>query len=369
MKRFLVLLLVAVMAVPALFADVTVGGWGRIILSTTGNDGGGDPTMDMGPNWGGNGRVRFAIAGSADQIGFNFDVDGDGGAKWEDYSINAAEQLCIWIKPIDMIKITAGQKQVDTLRGKFGATSAAATNNISSGDLEDGIFPRTRVGLGVIIEATPVEGLTIILSHEYENGVVDLVAPGNPRDTSVAETLKSLQVSVGYSIEGIGLVRAGYFGETIHYDADLTQVGATGVAPQDIAVAFNLTAVEGLNVDLGFRMDISDAKDSTMISLGASYQVMDPLKLTLLAQMQLNADAVDNGRIGVGLNVAYNLGAISLNLETSAKILENDTNVMIYPYARMGLGNGYTSAGFKLDLGIDAETMTWTVPVVLEYWF
>jgi len=349
MKRFLVLLLVAVMAVPALFADVTVGGWGRIILATMGSDVDGvDPTMDMGPNWGGNGRVRFAIAGSADQIGFNFDVDGDGGVGWEDYSINAAEQLCIWIKPIDMIKITAGQKQVDTLRGKFGATSAAASNNVSAGDLEDGIFPRTRIGLGVIIEATPVEGLSIILAHEYENGA----------DTTVEETLKSISVAVGYSIEGIGLVRAGYFGEA-----------ATGVAAEDMAVAFNLTAVEGLNVDLGFVMDISDAADSTMISLGASYQVMDPLKVTLLAQMQLNSDAADEGRIGVGLNVAYNLGAISVNLETSAKILENDTNIMIYPYARMGLGNGYTSAGFKLDMAVDAEVMTWTIPVVLEYWF
>jgi hypothetical protein len=349
MKRFLVLLIVAVMAVPALFADVTVGGWGRIILATMGTDQDGvDPTMDMGPNWGGNGRVRFAIAGSADQIGFNFDVDGDGGTGWEDYSINAAEQLAIWIKPIDMIKITAGQKQIDTLRGKFGATSAAASNNVSSGDLEDGIFPRTRIGLGVGIEINPVEGLNIILSHEYENGV----------DTTVEETIKSITFAAGYTIEGIGLVRAGYFGEA-----------ATGVAAEDIAVAFNLTAVEGLNVDLGVLLDISEAADSTMISLGASYQVMDPLKLTLLAQMQLAEDAADSGRIGLGLNVAYSLGAVSINLETSAKILENDTNIMIYPYARMGLGNGYTSAGVKIDVGVDSEVMGWTIPVVLEYWF
>jgi len=375
MKRFLVLLLVAVMAVPALFADVTVGGWGRIILEVKGDDtDGSDVVMDMSPNWNlVGGRTRFQIAGSSDQIGFNIDVDVDYLGTWESYDLNAAENASIWIKPIDMIKIQVGSFQIDTLRGKFGATANAASSgkNFGGGDFEDWIFPRTRLGHGVAIHATPVDGLNIILAHEYEFGVdqaaldaADLLGISINGGFPVDETLKSLSIAAGYTIEGIGMIRAGYFGSQNVIDA------VKGVAGEDggtIVAAFNLTAVEGLNVDLGGNIYVGDGERDPMIALGVSYQIMDALSATLISQISLNSD----DPLMVGVRAAYSLGAVSINLEVNAKILEDANQISVYPFARMGLGNGYTSAGFRLDLDMttNAEVTKWALPVAFEYWF
>jgi len=376
MKRFLVLLLVAVMAVPALFADVTVGGWGRIITEVQGNDiDGSDILAEMGPNWGaGGGRVRFTVAGSSDQIGFNFDVDGNVGTNWGESELGVAEQLRIWIKPIDMVKISVGQFDVASLRGKFGGQQAAGgfganddltANSVGGhalwvygGDFEDAIFARSRYSHGFAAEITPVEGLTINAGFNFETAA-DPTDTDNPAGTVVA-TLKTAQVQLGYNIEGIGLARVQYVGYNPDDGAHLSE---------DVQVAFNLTAVEGLNVDLGAIIDVSEAKDDLMVALGVSYQVMDALKLTLLFNTQFS----DPLPIYVALKTSYSLGAISLNLDVDMLTVDGGGTLMtIYPYARMGLGNGYASAGFKLCpfLPESGDGVTfWSIPVVYEYWF
>jgi hypothetical protein len=385
MKRFLILLIVVVMAVPTLFADVTVGAWGRIILTVDGTDAedvngdAQDPTMETAPNWGGaGGRVGFVVKGSADKIGFVFNVNGNVTGDYYGSSMGVGDELKIWVKPIEMLKISAGRILIDSLRGKFGMSSAAGDHLwVGGGDFEDKIFARNRFSSGLAAELTPMAGVTLNAGINYEL-MTDVDADPNTPDEAVPQTVedtvKTVQISAGYAIEGIGLIRAQYIGEN-------TQA----VASEDMQVAFALTMVEGLLVDLGLTIDLADPDvgdpDDPYLALGASYQITDAISAALYADVMFS----DMLPLFIGLTGSYSMGDVSLNAELGFNMMKVElgpdvdmttTNIEIYPYARMGLGNGYCSAGVKISMNsvaitdLDTESvMKWQIPVVLEYWF
>jgi hypothetical protein len=377
------------MAVPTLFADVTIGAWGRIILSVAGSDVEDSETMmDMGPNWGSDGgRIGFSVRGNADKIGFVVDVNTNGATGYyTGGNIATGDQLKIWIKPIEMVTISAGRVLVDSLRGKFGQSSAAGdhlwiSNSYDpdtgmmvpgAGDFEDKIFARNRFSHGVVAEIVPMEGVTINAGINYETAAEDpTVVTG-----SVEATVNTVQVSAGYNIEGIGLIRAQYLG----YDVD-------AISTEDIQAAFALTMVEGLLVDIGLTIDVNDPDvgdpNDPMVALGASYQISDAISATLCANTKFS----DMIPIFLALTGTYNMGDVSLNAELAFNMIqtdlggdvtETDTAIEIYPFARLGLGNGYCSAGVKISMsntsvdvdGVDdVSVMMWTIPIVMEYWF
>jgi hypothetical protein len=364
------------MAVPTLFADVTIGAWGRIILSVAGSDVEDSETMmDMGPNWGSDGgRIGFSVRGNADKIGFVVDVNTNGATGYyTGDNIATGDQLKIWIKPIEMVTISAGRVLVDSLRGKFGQSSAAGDHLwIGGGDFEDKIFARNRFSHGVVAEIVPMEGVTINAGINYETAAEDpTVVTG-----SVEATVNTVQVSAGYNIEGIGLIRAQYLG----YDVD-------AISTEDIQAAFALTMVEGLLVDIGLTIDVNDPDvgdpNDPMVALGASYQISDAISATLCANTKFS----DMIPIFLALTGTYSMGDVSLNAELAFNMIqtdlggdvtETDTAIEIYPFARLGLGNGYCSAGVKISMsntsvdvdGVDdVSVMMWTIPIVMEYWF
>lgn len=350
MKRFLVLLLVAVIAVPALFADVKVGGWGRVFTYVAGSDiDGSDVVLDQGPGWTpgtAGARVRFDVLGTADQIGFAVEINTDVQAgNYYSGDIGLGDRVLIWIKPIDMLKIEAGRVgTLDTLRGKFGGASAAGTayyGGIGGGDFEDHLFARGRIASGLFLELSPVEGLNIIAGWDI------------PNNTAIEDVVKQIILQAGYTIEGIGTIRVQYRGENVQ------------IASEVVQVAFALTAVEGLLVDLGATIEAGDAERDLQIALGASYQITDALKVSTSDQIILADDPI----VALLIGASYNLGAISVNLDVAADLTQDAMKMSFYPYARMGLGNGYTSLGFKVDMQIDAEVTNWMIPFVMEYWF
>jgi hypothetical protein len=376
MKRFLILLIVVVMAVPAVFADVTIGAWGRIILSVSGSDVEDSETMmDMGPDWGSDGgRIGFSVKGNADKIGFVVDVNTNGATGYyTGDNIVTGDQLKIWIKPIEMVTISAGRILVDSLRGKFGQSSAAGDHLwIGGGDFEDKIFARNRFSHGVVAEIVPMEGVTINAGINYETAAEDPTVVTK----SVEATVNTVQVSAGYNIEGIGLIRAQYLG----YDVD-------AISTEDIQAAFALTMVEGLLVDIGLTIDVNDPDvgdpDDPMVALGASYQISDDISATLCANTQFS----DMIPIFLALTGTYSMGDASLNAELAFNMIQTDlggdvtqtdTNIEIYPFAKLGLGNGYCSAGVKISMSTmsvdvdgvdDVSVMAWSIPIVMEYWF
>jgi hypothetical protein len=342
MKRFLVLLIVAVLLVPAAFADVKVGGWGRVYTQVFQMDGG-DASIDQKPGWNGGGvRARFDVIGSSDQIGFAVEVNTD--VPMGNYyggNIGLGDRVFIWIKPVDMLKISAGRVgTVDTLRGKFGSSHGSGVEYHGGGDFQDNIFARGRVNSGLILELSPVEGLNIIASMEIGDSVA-------------LEDFTSIGIAAGYNIEGIGLIRAQYIGEGMI------------LGSEDINFAFALTAVEGLLVDLGVKIDVSDAEDDPTIAIGASYMVSDALKISTSDKITLGDDVI----VALFLEGSYSLGAISIVLDVAADLTPDAMRLSIFPYALMGFGNGKASLGFRLDMGIDAETTDWYIPLLMEYWF
>jgi len=352
MKRFLVLLLVAVMAVPALFADVKVGGWGRVFTYVSGSDiDGSDVVLDQGPGWTpgtAGARVRFDVLGSSDQIGFAVEINTDVQAgNYYSGDIGLGDRVLIWIKPIEQLKIEAGRVgTLDTLRGKFGGASAAGTAyyagaGFGGGDFEDHIFARGRIASGLFLELAPVEGLNIIAGWDI------------PNDTAIEDVVKQIILQAGYTIEGIGTIRAQYRGENVQ------------IASEVVQVAFALTAVEGLMVDLGATIEAGDLERDLQIALGASYQITDALKVSTSDNIVLADDPI----VTLLVCASYNLGAITANLDIAADLTQDAMQLSFYPYARMGLGNGYTSLGFKVDMAVDAEVTTWMIPFVMEYWF
>lgn len=347
MKRFLVLLLVAVIAVPTLFADVKIGGWGRVITWVTGNDvDGSDVVLDQKPGWNGGGaRVRFDVIGSSDQIGFAVEVNTDiPSGNYYGGNIGLGDRVLIWIKPIDMLKITAGRAgTIDSLRGKFGSNHGSGVAYHGGGDFQDNIFGRVRVNSGIVFELTPVEGLVV-------NAALEI-----PDDTALEDVVNQVQVQAGYTIEGIGTIRVQYIGENMLINAESVQA------------AFNLTAVEGLSVDLGACFDTSDAEDPMFIALGLSYQITDALKVSTSDKIVLGDDVI----VTLFVEASYNLGKISAVLDIAADLTPDAMKLSFFPYALMGLGNGKASLGFRLDMDMttNAEVTTWYIPLLMEYWF
>jgi len=379
MKKSLVLVLIVLLASSALYADVSVGAWGRIITevygSSTSVDGDAvdalavDPSIDMKPNWGAlGGRVGFKIIGSADDVGFEFDVNGNSGANFYGASMTVGDIMCIWAKPMDIIKVTAGQFQIDTFRGKFGGATGSGTHYVM-GDMEDAIFSRMRTGHGLGVEVTPVEGATLqaVITAGYDSDV-----DGNVEEGLVEDAMKTIQVGGGYNIPDVGLIRAQYIGEN---------TAGGSVASQDVEVAFAYMGMEGLLVDAGVSIDVSDVDvmaDKTAIGIGASYAISDAISATLTSQIALGQDAAEESttRIAVHLAAKYILnGGLNANLEAAVLTETDHMAFNVYPYIRKDLANGFASIGFKFAsdtmtvMDIDIATTTWSIPVCMEYWF
>jgi hypothetical protein len=176
----------------------------------------------------------------------------------------------VWIKPFesDLLKITLGSFNDDTLRGKVGDSNWYAFTTGSGGP--DDIFTRFKGRNGALLSSAPIEGLYIgILAGSDGVNLFDFWAI-QPEAKTVYQFV---QGAVGYTIEDIGLVRAQYVGKAVGISA--ASVPATATTPWEILeeldkagltysraeLAFALTAVDGLVIDLGGKVPFL-AKDS-----------------------------------------------------------------------------------------------------------
>jgi hypothetical protein len=146
----------------------------------------------------------------------------------------------------------------DTLRGKFGevnhGTSAVGTftNN------EDVLFQRLRSNqgsantFGALIGLYPVDGLSIFTNISASNAV-----GGNPPKDAIGDTLASGQYAIGYNISGIGLARFQFLGGTYGKTGNYSPLGGDAKAWNRLQLAFNLTAVDKLNLDFGATIPLA----------------------------------------------------------------------------------------------------------------
>ena len=391
--------LIAVAAAAALtatsaFAEITFGAWLRTLTAPVASNGE-DTVVGTANSWGWGARTaRIDINGVSEdgKAGFAMNVFND-----MSMDISAGDRAVLWVKPVDMIKISVGKYDSpdNGLRGDFcyGSWNWLRPYNWSydgEGLTFDGIWRK-----GMMIEADPIEGLHAFVVIPMEDANADSYYK------KAEDTYRNVQIGFGYAIDGVGKLKAQYIGDdsyTTDAEGDRDETKTTG----QIGVAFDLNAVENLYVTVGARFGIAD-KDyapgylKMAITAGASYQVSDAMKFSVDGGYKQYQDKVvgkdgdkkDNEffvgagvdyTIMDGLNLAADVryknigygkkgddGAISFLVGVNKSVSSNGS---------LGIGfQGATNGcGFVQSLGKglvanEADDFVWAIPVSVGVWF
>lgn len=350
MKKVLVILLVSAFVSAFAFADgITFGAWGRVGFIAAQQTGAGYVTTGTYPSWANNvagtqfGRVGVSVAGTSENIGFNVNIDSNGG------DLNIGDQAKAWVKFGPALTVQLGKVQGDALRGKVGGD--AGIQVASFGD-EDGIFQRFYPKAGILVDFTPVEGL-------YVGAALDTNQKDGAGVATTAAAFAAGQYGIGYTIKDIGQVRAQYRG------------APTETGDKWIDAAFALTAVAGLTVDVAGHVN-TDMNRASKAILGVAYG-KDALALKLRTEVVM----ATNIGAGVYLQGSYVVAAplaigadVSLDAETKDR-----TNLTLCPWLKFGYDKGYAIIGFKynVDMGVSSSTYTpnnsWAIPMAIEFGF
>jgi hypothetical protein len=279
-------------------------------------------------------------------------------------SLSAGDEANLWVKPLDIVKVSYGKYDNNTLRGDVCYGSWNWLRPTSSWIAEDeGLLMSGNGGTGLMAEITPMENLYI-----------QAMLPITTEQVKAGQTYKNLRGGFAYTVPGLVKVKGQYIGNGkakvdgeweyggIKYDtlaAATAAANAAGDTADDVTVTtapveansdctleaeVDVLAVEGLNVGLGFQYnvvkdadvksgkavkealnatDVDDvcaklkdcAEKQMKIALGASYQVMPELKVSasgaFFTYYKADVDGVDvkfDPRFQAGLGVDYDLG-------------------------------------------------------------
>jgi hypothetical protein len=354
MKRIIALALIGAVVSGSVFAEITFSGWGTARWSpivvggdveTT--DGKAEEVTNVGigggPGWKGFGAaVGFEVTGKneSETVGFNLHLRANNGTG--DLGLGDPHAY-IWSKPFgDILKVTLGLYDEDIFRGKFAevnhGTSAVGTltNN------EDALFWRLRSGqgrdntMGALIGLYPVDGLSIFANIGTSNAV-----GATPPKDAIADTLASGQYAIGYNISGIGLARfqfiGGYYGKSNNY----SPLGGDAKGWNRLQLAFNLTAVDKLNIDVGATIPLAleaTTEDTAVFvtTTDAYVGIVNGAPAIIPAKTSsFDITMIDGTKIGladgdkysppihIALGASYNLSPIVVQLRFDADLAES----------------------------------------------
>ena len=391
--------LIAVAAAAALtatsaFAEITFGAWLRTLTAPVASNGE-DTVVGTANSWGWGARTaRIDINGVSEdgKAGFAMSVFND-----MSMDISAGDRAVLWVKPVDMIKISVGKYDSpdNGLRGDFcyGSWNWLRPYNWSydgEGLTFDGIWRK-----GMMIEADPIDGLHAFVVIPMED------ANANSYYKKAEDTYRNVQIGFGYAIDGVGKLKAQYIGDdsyTTDAEGDRDETKTTG----QIGVAFDLNAVENLYVTVGARFGIAD-KDyapgylKMAFTAGASYQVSDAMKFSVDGGYKQYQDKVvgkagdkkDNEffvgagvdyTIMDGLNLAADVryknigygkegddGAISFLVGVNKSVSSNGSLGIGFQGATNGCG--FVQSGGKGLVANEADDFVWAIPVSIGVWF
>jgi len=415
MKKSLVLVLIVLMAASA-FGQISLGGWGRGVLAIGSlPDADNDASLGMieTKSWGGGGaRVGYNITGSSDLVGFQIAIDYNNVAMDAGANANAAY---IWVKPMDMLKLTMGTYSNHKLRGnaEFGSWNWLRFNPGNTADQyglgpnnrwgndaagEDTTFARNalRAG-GFLVEVTPMEALYIFASPlsgpDAGSIMTDSVNGGGSLQilggVNLTEALLAGQYGFGYDIAGIGQLKAQFIG----VDAEVDDDDVDGW----INAAFKLTAVQGLMAEVGVFVPTADdangpnvagsgnTDDVVQIAAYAKYTGMEGMTVHASATTWLFDDLMWQAALGLDyrindelmLNSDVRIYNEERNMETDADG-EKQLGWGVSANVSKGLGSGkvglgleVTNVGFAQNAlnGDENGAVIFAIPVLLEYWF
>jgi len=377
MKKVLATLVLILVASTVSAAEVKVGAWGRGFFVPYFSDGDNDSVTRDAVSWGGNPRVGMTIAGTSDNVGFQVDFNGDGGA------IGAGDQQKIWVKPIDMLTVSVGRVYDDTLRGNgtFGSFDWLRISWTG----EDFTFARVSThdsgvanrGQGAVFALDPMKELHVVLAFKNLEPT-----------TETADAMKNIQAGAGYTIGNVGMFRAQYIGnfQPKVEDADATKAKAENDSSA-VNAAFKLTMVQNLYADFGFwyAMKDDEAGYAMKVPVYVKY-TMGAIGIHALFQLstgQKDTEGKDATGIEAGLGLDYAIGdglgaVVDFRYLSESAAGVKDGNIGGLVGIEKGFSNGKIGAGVEFataqiacmgEAGKAQEEMSIAVPVKVEYWF
>ena len=407
--------LIAVAAAAALtatsaFAEITFGAWLRSITGVASN--GEDILTGTSNSWGGIRPSRVNVAGTSDDgnAGFKLDIYFNA-ASWGNYVATTDEEgnkvtgksdeflqvgdnAYLWVKPADQIQLSIGKFDgAETgLRGDFcyGSWNWLRPGNWIAED--EGLTFNGSHKNGLMAKITPVDGLVAVVQLPVYNPVWggNNAAYKNGNNT-IEDTFKNGMYAAAYSIEGLGTLKAGFFGD-YQESGDYKKTGT-------VNVAFDLKAVENLYVTVGARFGIADKEmgadnEKMKFTAGASYQVSDAMKFSVSGGYVLYQDKTtklvkDDGdsAFGIGAGVDYVImdglnAAADLRYKSNAGGDKDGAISFLVGVTKNVSSNGYIGVGFQGATNGNGLTgiagankngknddFVWAVPVALSVWF
>jgi hypothetical protein len=337
------------------FAEgITFGAWMRALAAPVANNG--DDTITAASNsWGGAARVAgLNITGVAPDGNAGFNMAYRNNA---DMSMSAGDEANLWVKPIDMVKVSYGKYDNNTLRSglEFGSWNWMRPTAWIADD--DGLLMSGNGGTGLMAEITPMENLYI-----------QALVPITDKNVKAGTTYKNLRAGFAYTVPGLVKIKGQYIGKGAGSTDDKTETkktytagdweikadgtiglkstanptvttvttkGEDGNSNCTLEAEVDVLAVEGLFAGVGFqynvvkdgdeqKVDTSALKDpmeimnaeingrqKMKIAAAASYQVMPELKVNasgaFFTYYKAGDDKIDP-RFQAGVGVDYDLG-------------------------------------------------------------
>ena len=444
--------LIAVAAAAALtatsaFAEITFGTWLRSITGVASN--GEDIVTGTSNSWGGIRPSRLNVAGTSEDgnAGFKLDiyfnakkaqtVNADGTFGESTQVLEVGDNAYIWVKPASSVQLALGKFDGGEtgLRGDlcYGSWNWLRPGNWIADD--EGLTFNGSHTDGLMAKITPVDGLVAVIQLPVYNGTwggynnayqKETVIGGEKIDSkyTIEDTFKNGMYAAAYSIEGLGTLKAGYFGsyaeknkkstkkviamkEVDNYESvgklleskeildpaakDSKQIGT-------VNVAFDFNAVENLYVTVGARFGIADkefnaANEKIKFTAGASYQVSDAMKFSVsggYVQFQdkcTGKDGKDDSAFGIGAGVDYVImdglnAAADLRYKSNAGGDKDGAISFLVGVTKNVSSNGYIGVGFQgatngnglagiagANKNGKNDDFVWAVPVALSVWF
>ena len=399
MKKLIAVSAVAALAATALSAEITFGAWLRALAAPVASDGK-DTVTAAGNSWGYGARTaRLNVNGKSEDgtAGFSMGVYND-----VSMSLSAGDEANLWIKPLDIVKVSYGKYDNNTLRGGCCYGSWNWLRPTSSWIAEDeGLLMSGNGATGLMAEVTPNENLYI-----------QALVPITTTQTNAEDTYKNLRGGFAYTIPGTAKIKAQYIGKgassgddtvVTTYAADdweikkdgtiglkegrkgtkTTEKGSDGNSNCTLEAEVDVLAVENLFLGLGFQYNnIKDADKNAdaallkagndvskilkavndaqqmKIALGASYQVNEDLKLSASGAFftYYSDKAKLDPRFQAGVGVDYNLGdGLSANadfrylspVKGDGEKLDNSDHIAFSAGIQKGVSNGYIGIAFQ----------------------
>lgn len=394
MKKIISVLTGLALVAGAAMADgITFGSWGRGLWNVAANSGD-DVVTDMHQSWGGLApRTGISVSGSTENVGFAVDMHANGASGDKDKGITIGDNALIWVKPIEQIKIVAGKKDQNELRGDaaFGLWSWDRIGAVGAMGLEGWTFPDVFDGNGVAVIAYPVDGLTVGAGIP-----LSLNGAGATLENTYAH---GANYAAAYAIDGIGTIKAAYMTKATAKDKD-SKDKDYGV----IAAAFDLTMVDGLYASVGAQiptahvffepksLDDKLKDEPTVVNAYARYS-LDALAVHLAVGTKLNTmdnsktdDSKYDGNLGfaIGAGADYSLdNGIGFfgDVRYANGVYMKNTSADKSDCLTLGLGVEKNFSNGKIGIAFEGATngngryayednaFAWEIPVKVEYSF